>query len=86
MVQKLSTGKNSEKLPINAGISQGSNLGPLLFLTYINDLNKNLNKDAMCNLFADDTAIYVSGKLLLMSNLNSRWLLMLLLTGSIQTS
>ena len=50
-------GEPSDLEPISCGIAQGSVLGPLLFLLYINDL-PNISSKLKFFLFADDTNIY----------------------------
>ena len=50
---------NSSLLRITCGVPQGSFLGPLLFLVYINDLCR-VSKGLEMILFADDTNIFYS--------------------------
>ena len=52
----LLNGQTSSWSPILAGVTQGSILGPRLFLIYINDLGNNLSSTV--KLFADDTSIF----------------------------
>lgn len=51
----------SEEAVLSCGVPQGSTLGPLLFLIYINDL-PNIMPNATTIMFADDTSIFLSDK------------------------
>jgi hypothetical protein len=71
---------DSKLLPIKCGVPQGSILGPLLFIIYINDI-VNSSKLANFIMFADDTNLFFKHKDLniLLSTINeelskiSRW-------------
>ena len=78
----------SEWVSVISGIPQGSILGPLLFIIYINDLVDNCNSGSNVYLYADDAKLfrYVTGDAdvaALQADLNSlhnwitRWLLKL---------
>ena len=52
----LIRGSPSDWLPLLSGVPQGSILGPILFLLYVNDIPNVITSSV--KLFADDTKIY----------------------------
>ena len=56
MQRVILNGKSSKWSRVTAGVPQGSVLGPLFFLVYINDLVGNIS--AGVRLFADDTFLF----------------------------
>ena len=75
----------SSNRPVTAGVPQGSVLGPLLFLIYVNDISENLI--SLTRLFADDSSLFVSATniidlegilnhdLLIITNWAKQWLI-----------
>ena len=57
----FANGSLSEALPITCGVPQGSILGPLFFIAYINDIKHFLN-DSEFGLYADDTVLFSHAK------------------------
>ena len=49
-------GQHSSWEDINAGVGQGSNLGPFVLWIYIDDLSNGVSSN--CKLFADDTSFF----------------------------
>ena len=54
--QVVLEGKYSDKSNVKSGVPQGTVLGPLCFLLYINDMGNNISSNL--KLFADDTLLY----------------------------
>ena len=55
-------GVKSSSKPVLSGVPQGSILGPLLFVLFINDLHEGINTDTHIALYAYDTKIWRSIK------------------------
>ena len=74
--QKVSIGSSlSSPLLVSSGVPQGSVLGPLLFIMFIEDLSRtvdnSLGDSGKIKLFADDAKIYGSNQMLLQESLNT---------------
>ena len=54
----LLDGIKSDIAPVQSGVPQGSVLGPLLFLLFINDLPEYISSESTVRLFADDCVLY----------------------------
>ena len=65
-------GNNSSYQKVSCGVPQGSILGPLLFLIYINELASMCN-DIFSVMYADDSNLFVEGSdLIILQNMMNR--------------
>ena len=53
-------GSKSNTRTVEAGIPQGSRLGPLLWILFVNDISENIESEIL--IFADDTSLFASAK------------------------
>jgi hypothetical protein len=53
-------GSKTGEAPVQSGVPQGSVLGPLFFLVFINDLPNYVSPESTTRMFADDCALYRS--------------------------
>ena len=58
--QVVLKGSTSKSFPVSSGVPQGSVMGPLLFLIYVNDIPEQVG--CSISMFADDTKIYTTVK------------------------
>ena len=52
-------GQKSNITEVKAGVPQGSRLGPLLFIIYMNDIINDIESEIL--IFADDTSLFATG-------------------------
>ena len=69
-------GNFSSYKTVSMGVPQGSIVGPLLYLIYVDDLAKTLEKTGSISaLYADDTACVISDRDLSSTNKKAQWIL-----------
>ena len=57
-MRALIDGTASDECEVTSGVPQGSVLGPLMFLIFINDIGYGINPGSTLRLFADDALLY----------------------------